>query len=255
MSLLRTGDRFDHDMRPQTRRGAAPSEFDMVPAMSGRRGRQLCALALLGMFAGATVGGCDSHSKPTAVPPPSSAPAPEVSVAPPSVRPSVPPSVSASVASPSVASASSSPIVGESALTSAYPSAAAQIPAAVDVVRKFFDGINHETDTGDEAPAIATFNSQCNLCGSEVFSIKTLLDGGHTIRGGHLHLLSIDSTYQTYATIISVEVTESQDSAQQLDRAGAVIHSFPAAQPTKLDFELQVDKTPPVIWQLTRLGK
>ena len=139
-------------------------------------------------------------------------------------------------------------------MNSAFPSAAAQIPAAIDTVRRFFDGLNHESDTGDEAPVIATFTTKCNLCGSEVYSLKSLLEGGHTLHGGHLHIVSIDSAFATYTNVVSVRVTETQDSAQQLDAAGKVVHNYPSSPPRQLDFEIETDDAPPKIWQLTRVG-
>ena len=137
-------------------------------------------------------------------------------------------------------------------MNSAFPSAAAQIPAAIDTVRRFFDGLNHESDTGDEAPVIATFTTKCNLCGSGVYSIKTLLDGKHTLRGGHVHLLSINSAIATYNNVVSINVTESQDAAQQVDSTGRVVQTFPSSPPRHVIFELETDESPPKIWQLTR---
>jgi hypothetical protein len=122
-------------------------------------------------------------------------------------------------------------------------------------VRRFFDGLNHETDTGDEAPVVATFTEKCNLCGSEVYNIKSLLDDGHTLRGGHTHLVSVDQSVASYGNIVSVIVTSTEDASDQLDAGGRVIHHFDAAPPTRLDFELEVDDTPPKIWQLSRVDQ
>jgi hypothetical protein len=227
-----------------------PAAFDLgrsvgiVPAMPGRGYRTPAAgIAAAVAVLAAALAGCDSHSKPTAVPPLSSAPtSPGGSSLAPQSR----------SASPSPAL--SSPIVGASAMDSAFPSAAAQIPAAIETVRKFFDGVNHEGDTGDEGPAIATFTTKCTLCGSEVFSIKSLLDNGRVLRGGHSHILSVDEAYASYANVVSVIVTSTQDAGDQLDANGNVIQHFTAAPPTKFDFELETDKSPPVIWQLSRFN-
>jgi hypothetical protein len=140
-------------------------------------------------------------------------------------------------------------------LNSAFPSAAAQIPAAIDTVRRFFDGLNHESDTGDEAPVIATFTTKCNLCGSEVYNIKSLLDGGHTLRGGHTHIVSIDQAVASYRNVVSVIVTSTEDASDQLDATRKVVQHFNAAPPTQLDFELEVDDSPPKIWQLSRVDQ
>ncbi|HXR42244.1 MAG TPA: hypothetical protein VN738_07540 [Acidothermaceae bacterium] len=140
-------------------------------------------------------------------------------------------------------------------MNSAFPSAAAQIPAAIDTVRRFFDGLNHESDTGDEAPVIATFTTKCNLCGSEVYSLKSLLEGGHTLHGGHLHIVSIDSAFATYDNVVSIVVTSSEDASDQLDANGTVVHHFDAVPASKLDFELETDDSPPKIWQISRISR
>jgi hypothetical protein len=220
----------------------------ILPAMPGRGHRLRAARATAAMCAaiavvGVSAAGCDSHSKPQAVDHPAS-PASAATTGSPT------PSASATAVAPS--SLSGSPLAGESALNSAFPSAAARIPDAIETVRRFFDGINHESDTGDEGPAIATFTTKCSLCGSEVYSIKNLLDGGHKLSGGHLHLLSINSAVATYGNAISIDVTESQDAAQQLDVNGRVVRAFPASLPRHLVIELETDDSPPKIWQLTR---
>jgi hypothetical protein len=140
-------------------------------------------------------------------------------------------------------------------LNSAFPSAAAQIPAAIDTVRRFFDGINHETDTGDEARVSASFTSRCSKCVDEVVTLKNLLTDGHTLRGGHVHLTSIDSAYASYSRVITIIATSTQDPGDQLDRNGRVVRHFNGAPPTKFDFELETDTSPPVIWQLTLVSQ
>jgi hypothetical protein len=193
--------------------------------------------------------GCDGgHSTPRAVEDGPTTSAPLVTPGP-TTSPIAPPTSATGPAGPTPS------ITGESALNSAFPSAAAKIPDAIETVRRFFDGINHESDTGDEAPVIATFTTKCNLCGSEVFSIQSLLDGGHKLRGGHLHLLSIDSAAATYDTVVSIVVTSSEEASDQLDASGNVVHHFDAQPPTKLDFELNVDVSPPKIWQISRLDQ
>jgi hypothetical protein len=217
--------------------------------MPGRGHRLPAAWAIAVCVAvAALLAGCDSHSKPRAVEDDPSSSAPVVTTGPPPTF--TPPTATADSAGPT-----SAPITGESALNSTFPSAAAKIPDAIETVRRFFDGINHESDTGDEAPVIATFTTKCNLCGSEVFSIKGLLDGGHKLRGGHLHLLSIESAAATYDTVVSIVVTSSEEASDQLDANGNVVHHFDAQPPTKLDFELNVDVSPPKIWQISRLDQ
>lgn len=234
-------------------RGAFARAFGVgiLPAMPGRgdrlrAARAIAATAAILAVASVSAAGCDSHSSPRAVDDPTSS-APPVTSAPPST--SVSPSATGSVTS------SQSPLAGESALNSAFPSAAARIPDAIETVRRFFDGINHESDTGDEGPAIATFTTKCNLCGSGVYGIKTLLDGGHKLHGGHLHLLAINSAVATYGNVVSIDVTESQDPAEQTDASGNVVEDFPSTPPTHVIFELETDDSPPKIWQLTRVGQ
>jgi hypothetical protein len=140
-------------------------------------------------------------------------------------------------------------------LNSAFPSAAAHIPDAIETVRRFFDGMNHESDTGDEGPVIATFTTKCNLCGSGVYGIKTLLDGGHKLHGGHLHLLTINSAVATYDNVVSIDVTEDQDSAEQINANGEVVKTFPSSPPRHLIFELDTNESPPKIWQLSRVDQ
>jgi hypothetical protein len=157
--------------------------------------------------------------------------------------------------STTVPSASTPPIEGESALNSAFPSAAARIPDAIETVRRFFDGLNHESDTGDEGPVIATFTTKCTLCGSGVYGLKGLLENGRRLHGGHIHLLSVNSAVATYDNVVSIDVTENQDSAQQVDSNGRVVQSFPASPSRHLIFELETDDSPPKIWQLTRVDQ
>ena len=130
----------------------------ILPAMP-KRGHRTPTVAIIAamMFTIATalgVGGCDAHSRPTVATEAPETPSgtnastsPPATVVPSSGTPSVTPTVGITSADPSVAS---SPIVGLSALNSAYPSAVAAEPAAIQVVRDFFDGMNHEIDTGDE---------------------------------------------------------------------------------------------------------
>jgi hypothetical protein len=219
----------------------------ILPAMPGRGHRLWVARAIAASAAAAALlaAGCDGHSKPRAVDDPTLS-VPSVIAA---------PDPTSTPRSTTVPSASTPPLEGESALNSAFPSAAARIPDAIETVRRFFDGLNHESDTGDEGPVIATFTTKCTLCGSEVYSLKSLLDGGRTLRGGHLHLLSIDSAAATYNSVVSIIVTSSEDASDQLDATGKVVHHFDAQPPTKLDFELNVDVSPPKIWQISRLSK
>lgn len=229
---------------------ARGSLIGILAAMPGR-GRRLSAAwaiaaGLLGLL---LVAGCDSHSRPRPVEDDPTSTAPLATGGPSTSAPSSSASATGSArpVSPS--------ITGESALNSAFPSAAARIPDAIETVRRFFDGLNHESDTGDEGPVIATFTTKCNLCGSEVYSLKSLLDGGHTLRGGHLHLLSIDSAVATFDSVVSITVTSSEDASDQLDATGNLVHHFDAVPPTKLDFELEVNDSPPKIWQLTRIDQ
>ena len=221
----------------------------ILPAMPGRGHRLPAARAIVAASAAAIAlltAGCDSQSQPQAVEDLTSS-APLVTTGP--SRAAVSPTVRSSV------SPSSPSLAGESALNSAFPSAAARIPDAIQTVRRFFDGINHESDTGDEGPVIATFTTKCNLCGSEVYSIETLLDGGHKMNGGYLHVLAINSAVATYGNAVSIDVTESQDAAQQLDAGGRVVRTFPSSAPRHLIFELETDDSPPKIWQLTRVDQ
>lgn len=229
---------------------ARGSLIGILAAMPGR-GRRLSAAwaiaaGLLGLL---LVAGCDGHSRPRPVEDDPTSTAPLATGGPSTSAPSSSASATGSArpVSPS--------ITGESALNSAFPSAAARIPDAIETVRRFFDGLNHESDTGDEGPVIATFTTKCNLCGSGVYSLKGLLDGGHTLRGGHIHLLSVNSAVATYSNVVSIDVTESQDSAQQLDSNGRVTQTFPSSPPRHLVFELETDHSPPKIWQLTRLDQ
>jgi len=180
--------------------------------------------------------GCDTHSKPQAVDD-------QTSTGP--IASAGPPSASASPSAVASAHRTSSPLAGESALNSAFPSAAARIPDAIQTVRRFFSGLDHEGDTGDEGPVIATFTTKCALCGSEVYNIKSLLDDGHRLRGGHTHLLSVDQAFASYGSVISIVVTSSEDASDQIDATGKVIRHFDAAPPTMFDFELEIDDSPP----------
>lgn len=230
-----------------------PFGIGILPAMQTRGTHRIAALAMAVAVAVAVLGvaGCDSHSKPfvatdspqTSAPVVSSSGSPSPSAAPGSPTSAPPAPIGPSAQASSLAS-----------LAAKYPKAATAVPAAVRVVRTFFDAINHETDTGDESPAMATFSSRCNLCASEVASLGALWQGGHTLRGGHLHLISIDAAYPSQVEVVTIEVTESQDAADQLDAAGKVFRSFPSTPPTKLVFNLELDKLPPVIWQLDRLS-
>jgi hypothetical protein len=152
------------------------------------------------------------------------------------------------------AAATTPPIAGESALNSAFPSAAARIPDAINTVRRFFDGMNYEIDTGDEAPVSALFTSQCARCISGVVDFKRMLENGQKIHGAHLHLVSVDKAAATYRGIVSVTVTESEDSGNVVDASGRIVRTFSPVAAAKLDFNIYVDRTPPVIWQIDLLA-
>jgi hypothetical protein len=189
--------------------------------------------------------GCDSHSKPQAVEDDPTSSAPLVTPGAPSTL------VAQSAAAETTVSSPSSAIKGESALASAYPIAAAAEPRAVKVVREFFDAMNHETDTGDEQPISKLIQPTCTRCISGVVGIKNLLDGGHTIRGGHVHLLSVDRVYPSYDNIVTVVVTNAEDAGAQVDSKGNVVRSFTAVPPKQLIFDVLIDHSPPVIANLS----
>jgi len=121
-------------------------------------------------------------------------------------------------------------------------------------VRRFFDGLNHESDTGDEALVLGTFTTDCTLCASEVVSIHDELQSGQTIKGAHLHLLRILSAEPSARTIVSVSVTETEDGGQLLDARGKVIRSFQAVPPTKRVFQVNFESAAARIFQIDRVG-
>lgn len=220
----------------------------MLPAVL--IGKSVAAVAvLIGVCVASAA--CDAHSTPTVptgTPVTASSTSSGTSASRSATSPRPSPSPLAGLSSPGVSPSDGVP----SALASEYPSEMTQIPAAIQTVRNFFDGVNHEIDTGDEAAAIATFTPKCQLCGEEVYSLKQLLDGGHTLRGGHLHLLKVDSAAPSYHQAITVTVMSDQDAAQQLDAKGNVVQTFPSAPASKLIFDLELDVSPPKIWMLTR---
>lgn len=231
-----------------------PFGIGILPAMQTRGTHRIAGLAVAVAVAVLGVAGCDSHSKPfvatdspqTSAPVVSSSGSPSPSAAPGSSGPGT------AIDSPSYAS--SSPIVGVTALRSAYPSAAAKEPVAIAVVRKFFDAMNHEIDTGDEAPVSALFTTQCIQCIDGVAGFKNMMDNGDKVRGGHLHLVSIDDAFPSYTQIVRVMVTETEDPTNQIDKAGKIIRAYPAAPPTQASFEVDVAKDPAVIVLLTRVA-
>lgn len=215
-----------------------------------RRGYRTTAagfVAAVALLSAVGVAGCDSHSKPTV---PTEAPQSPDPVMSPSA------SVSTSLTAPAhgPSSAQGSPIVGGSALASAFPSAAAAEPAAIAVVRQFFDGVNHEIDTGEENAVTATFSSQCVQCIQGVVDIKNHMSDGHKFRGGHLHLISVDKAVPTYATLVRVIVTQTEDSGSETDAAGNVISNYPSSSAMQFAYEVDISKSPVVIVQLTRVG-
>jgi len=132
----------------------------------------------------------------------------------------------------------------ETALTSAD----AQIPAAVQVVRAFFDGLNYEIDNkGDESRAARTFNTECSNCVATVSKIHDLFVGGHSLRGGHYHLKSVDRSYPTDQTHVAIEITDYAGPGQQVDSSGHVTREFSGAKPTRLVFYVTVNPGPPMI--------
>jgi len=215
-----------------------------------RRGyRATAAITAVFVGLGLAVAGCDGHSKPFVASEPPQTPAPVTSA---SLSPSATPSPSDSPGprGGSPGSPTSSPIVGISALNSAYPSAVAAEPAAIQVVRDFFDGINHEAETGDEASVSKVIYSSCTRCIDEVVNVKKLLDKGHQIRGNRLHLISVDKVVPSYSNIVTVIVTGESDIGEQVDSSGQVTQELASEPPTQLDFEVLVDRTPPLIAQL-----
>lgn len=220
----------------------------ILPAMPGRGHRLRAAWAIAATSAAIALlaSGCDSHSRPQAVDDPTSSGP---------LGTSAPPSASVSPAASGSTTSTSSPLAGVSALASAYPSAAAAGPRAIAVVRSFYDGINHEIDTGDESTVAKYFESTCTRCVSEVVAVQDLLDGNHTIRGGHLHIVQIASVHPSYSNVVTVVVTGTADASQQLDAKGNVTKTFDAVPPTQLVFDVVVDRDSPVIANLTRLSQ
>lgn len=220
----------------------------ILPAMPGRGHRLPAARAIaacLAVAAGAMLAGCDGgHSTPRAVEDDPTTSAPLVTPGP-TTSPIAPPTSATGPAGPTPS------ITGESALNSAFPSAAAAGPHAVEVVRAFYDGINREIDTGDESTVSKYFQSSCTRCISEVVAIQHLLDGQHKVRGGHLHITRIDSVHPSYSNIVTVTITGTADASQQLDSKGNVTQSFDAVPPTQLVFDVVIDENPPVIANLT----
>jgi hypothetical protein len=122
-------------------------------------------------------------------------------------------------------------------------------------VRAFFDGLNQEVTTGDDSAVVATYGAHCGLCATQVLQIKAAMAGGRTLRGDLFHVLSIDSARASSGNLVSVVVTETQDAGQQVDARGTVLQSFPAFGPTKLDFEVATDSSPPRIWLVGQVTK
>jgi hypothetical protein len=216
--------------------------------MKSARGRWATAGSLVAV---AILSGCDGHSKPTAISTISAtSPSPSAS----SAAPAASSPVSASASTVPLSSASASPSAASpSPSTSADPSAAtetAQKLAAVKVVQEFFAGLNHQTDTGEEGPAIATFTPKCSLCMSEVASLAEGLGGGHTLRGTHLNMVSVDDTFKSAPAIITVFVTESEDAGALLDSNKAIVHSYPSVPPTQLAFQVALDGEKAQIFQI-----
>ena len=138
-------------------------------------------------------------------------------------------------------------------MNSAFPSESARIPDALETVRRFFDGMNHEIDTGDEAQVSVLFTPGCARCISGVVDFKKMLANGQKIHGAHLHLVSVDKAVPTYKGIVSITVTESEDSGEVVDAKGVTVRTFRPVAAAKLDFNLYVDRTQPVIWQIDLL--
>lgn len=201
----------------------------------------VAAVSVLGLLG---LAGCDSHSKPTVPTEAPQSPDPAVSTSP------TPSPLPATSSAPTVSQAlPTTEITGLAALTSAYPSAAAAVPAATETVRNFVDALNHEIDTGDSTEVSKLFTPKCKTCMEDVQQIEAL-GATYTTRGGHLHLVSIDAAYPSYSEAVTVSATVVQDAADQLDAHGNVVHHFSASPSTRMVFNLQTDVTPPVIWQL-----
>jgi hypothetical protein len=197
-----------------------------------------CGVAVLTL-----VSGCSGHSRPTAVP---------VSSVASSSRPQGPAPSKNSV--PAVESANPAPVSSASVATSAAastdPSAEVQKAAAVGVVQAFFAGVNHQTDTGDQAAVIATFTTKCNLCVQEVGSIADQLTGGRTIRGTAYRTLAVNQVWQSAPRIVTVEITVMEAAGELLDARGKVLRTFAATAPARLVFQVALDVAPPTIFQV-----
>ena len=231
---------------------ALAAGIGILPAMPRRGYRATAAITAVFAGLGLAVAGCDGHSKPFVASEPPQTPAPVTSA---SLSPSATPSPSDSPGprEGSPGSPTSSPIVGISALNSAYPSAVAAEPAAIQVVRDFYEGINHEIDTGDETAVSKVIDPACTQCITEVVNVKNLLDGAHHIRNGHLHIVSVDKVYPSYSNVVSVIITGTADASDQVDAGGKVVQSFAAVPPTQVVFDILIDRSPPVIGLLTRV--
>jgi len=226
-------------------------------------------LAAAALAFGLVLAGCDAHSKPTIVTPPvttgsaatTPADAPATDATPTMTgTPSLTPEPTATPSSPIRPNASApidtTPIPGNSSLAAQYPDAAAKIPAAVQVVRDFYNGVNHEIDTGDEAPVLKTFQiGACVNCASQVTEIKDMQVNGDTVRGAHLHILSIDQATPLGASTIAVTLTDDQDDGEQLDAKGNLIKAIDAIPPTRLVFIVAIDKSDPVIFDVQSVAE
>ena len=210
----------------------------ILPAMPGRGHRLRAARAIAAACAAVAVAGvaavgCDSHSKPQVVGDPTS-----------------PARVTSSASNAPVPGTPSKTVEGaqETPSKSAFPSAEAQIPAAVGVVRAFFDGLNYEIDNeGDEAKLVPLFTGDCTRCAESASTLQSIFLKGNTVRGGHYHVVKVDKAYATDVARVSVVVTESADPGQVIDKYGTVVQSYPGLRPIQQTFYVAVDHDPPLI--------
>ncbi len=69
------------------------------------------------------------------------------------------------------------------------------------------------------------------------------------MRGAHLHVVTIDDVFPSYDKNVTVLLTDDEDPGELIDSSGRTVMALQAVPPTRLIFQVSVDRTPPVIWQ------
>ncbi|MBX6371882.1 MAG: hypothetical protein IRZ02_06470 [Acidothermus sp.] len=136
-----------------------------------------------------------------------------------------------------------------------YPQAAAREGEAVDVVRRFFEGINYEYDTDLETKLVGLYRPTCRQCSDAVIGVHSLHVNGQRTHGGHCHVVRVAQIYPLTNEAVEVRVILTQDVISVFSATGEMTTNYPAIPETMLQFFVKFVNDKPIILEYTSLGR